>query len=282
VGFFRDTIIVADVRKPTLRFFGVADTVGRRLQVPRLAEDGARGVFGFTLLNDTAAFVSLSVAGAPGVEVRAPLFGLLDLRSGELEAIPFREPQVRLATAREADRFYHACPASNGQALIVENNGPAEYIGLRRDGSVAWATRGIVVSVHPKAATIEGSRSAAFQWNRLPIRPACSSVGIYSRVLPIQGNDPERPLGNIVVLDFEGRVRMNAPFTPQDTLLVQANWFADDSLLYIATTQAASPRVLAFRLRPRRDGETGVFLLPDSVRVSIDRDLIGSTAAGGK
>jgi len=273
-----DTILFAAVRTSTLRLIGPADTIVRRLQVPALATHGARGLLSLSLISDTTAFVALSVSAGPGEPVAAPLFGLLDLGSGRLEPVPFTEPPRRLEAAREVDRFYHACASRFARMMIVENNGPAEYVGVGWDGQVGWAARSGVSGIDPGAARIEGSRSAAFRWNRLPVRPACSATQIYSRVLPLQATDPRVPLGHVVVMDFDGHVLLNAPALPTDSLLIQANWFADDSTLYVATTQAPSPRVLAFRLRARLPGVRGVFLLPDSVRADLERDLLGAVS----
>ena len=271
-GIFSDTIVFADVRSALLRFVGSADTVGRRLQIQGLDGDSIQGVHSLTVLDDTTAFVTLAVSGRSGSA--APLFGFVDLRTGNLRPVPFHLTERRRASVPEAEHFFGACTHRAVSMIIAENNGPAELLGLALDGRARWARRGHVAGLVLKEGDASDAPSAAFRWNRLPVRPACTATLALSRFIPQDGPSRVAPLGVLVLTRFDGTVAMGSPFAARDSVLALANWFADDSLFYVATTQAMTPRVLAFRPRRRAEGDEGPFAIPDSIRAAMTTDLI--------
>jgi hypothetical protein len=268
-GIYADTVVFANVRSGLLRFVGPADTVARSLEVAGLVNDGTEGVHMLQVVDDSTLFVTLAVASH--LDSLHPLFAFVDLRSGQIQPVPFKLSRARREKVPEARHFFGACTHRNGSTVVIENNGPAELLGVGSDGKAAWAIRASVAGIQLTAQGETPAPSSAFRWNRLPVRPACSAEYVLSRMIPLQGTDDAAPLGVMLLVRYNGTVAMNLAFESRDTVLALANWFADDSLFYVATTQAMSPRVLAFRPRVRRNGESGLFVLPEEIREALSQ-----------
>ena len=258
-----DTLIVVDEGTSRFRWFDAADTSVRRLQPDAAALGGSSGLQSVAVVDDTTAllFLRLQPASVSGPDQHGLLVEM-DLRSGAIRRRYFEEPVARREIDGESQRYYRGCAAGPNR-VVIENNGPAEVIRIGPDGMAAWA-RGIATDFLGFVANPEGD-GGSFHWGRLPRPVACGERAIVSVVLPSEGNSAMTSIGRIVALDWDGGVLLNQSIPGKYYPLAFSGWYGRDSLFVVTASQASVPHVAVFRLRERRAGETGPFLMPDSV-----------------
>jgi hypothetical protein len=259
-----DTAIVVDAGSGRFRWFGPADTAVRRLQPDASGLAGSAGLHGVALMDDSTALLFLRLQ--PASVVASDLHGIvaeMDLRTGEIRERHFEEPAARRAVDGESQRYYRGC-AAGPDRVAIENNGPAEVVRIGTDGSPVWA-RATPTELLGLVADPDGD-GASFRWGRLPRPIACGTAAIVSLILPTEGNSGMAVVGRVVALDWDGRTLVNQPIPGSDFPLAFSGWYGRDSLFVVAASQATVPHAAVFRLRPRREGEVGPFLVPDSVR----------------
>jgi hypothetical protein len=260
-----DTVLVVDASSGRFRWFGPADTVVRTLRPNAAALGGSSGLVSVAIVDDTTAllFLRLQPATVTGPNQHG-LVAEMDLRSGEIRRRFFEEPAARRAADGESQRYYRGC-AVDQDRVAIENNGPAEVIRIGLDGRASWARQ--TSTDFLGLSTSPDGDGASFRWGRLPRPLACGTGAFVSVVLPIEGNSSMAAVGRIVVFDWDGNTLINQDIPGRDYPLAFAGWHGRDSLFVVTASQATVPHAAVLRLRPRRDGEVGPFLLPDSVRV---------------
>lgn len=272
IGIARDTILRLSPFGGRIEFVGSDDTVVRVLRVDPLVQTSIRNVQSFEVVDDTTAFVAVVRLPAGLVESDDDwLFAFVDLRDGTVRPHGFREPARRTASIEENMRFYSACMHGKTRTPIIINNGPVEVVALGEDGAPRWARSYAVPAIRPITEPLNRN-TAAFIWNHLPRPPACGGSMAAILAMPIDGAGMPPVLGHLILLDYEGRTLMNHPFADTDSILAMGGWEADDSLFYVSARLSPTPALLVLRPRPRRPGEQGVVLLPDSVIARLNAD----------